>query len=68
LALDSPTTHIGPWTPPTLLVHGGRDQFVHPDHLKVLVLLLGSHGIPSRTVVFPYARHGFDLVWNGWSA
>jgi len=68
LALASPTMHVGPRTPPTLLVHGGRDQFVHPDQLELLTLRLASHGVPFRTVPLPYARHAFDLVWNGWSA
>jgi acetyl esterase/lipase len=68
LALASPTTHVGPRTPPTLLVHGGRDQFIHPEQADVLADRLAAHGIPFETVSIPYAHHAFDAVWNGWSA
>jgi acetyl esterase/lipase len=68
LTLTSPTMHVGPRTPPTLLVHGGRDQFIHPHHLDVLAHRLAARGIPFRAVLLPYAGHAFDLVWNGWSA
>jgi acetyl esterase/lipase len=68
LRLASPTTHVGPGTPPTLLVHGGRDQFIHPEQAAALAKKLASHGVPFRTVLLPYAHHAFDAVWNGWSA
>jgi len=68
LTLASPTMHVGRRTPPTLLVHGGRDQFIHPERANVLAHRLAAHGIPFRTVQLPYAHHAFDAVWNGWRA
>jgi dipeptidyl aminopeptidase/acylaminoacyl peptidase len=68
LTLASPTTYVGPGTPPTLLVHGGRDQFIHPEQANVLADRLAAHGVPFQMVVIPYAHHAFDTVWNGWSA
>ena len=67
-AVASPTAHVGPGTPPTLLVHGGRDQYVSPQHVALLAERLEAISIPHRTVVLPYAQHAFDYIWNGWGA
>ena len=67
-AVASPTGHVGPGTPPTLLVHGGRDQYVSPQHVALLAERLEAVSIPHRTVVLPYAQHAFDYIWNGWGA
>lgn len=67
-ATASPITHVGPTTPPTLLLHGGRDQLVGPGETQRLAARLQAAGAPQRTVLLPYAHHGFDYVFDGWGA
>ncbi|CAA9305368.1 MAG: hypothetical protein AVDCRST_MAG77-6044 [uncultured Chloroflexi bacterium] len=62
----SPTTHVRPETPPTLLLHGGRDQFARSQHSERLASRLQVAGVPHETVLVPYAQHGFDYVFDGW--
>jgi acetyl esterase/lipase len=64
----SPINHVGPTTPPTLLLHGGRDQLVGPQHMAFLAERLGAANVPHRTVLIPYGQHGFDFNFNGWSS
>jgi acetyl esterase/lipase len=51
--------------PRTLLVHGGRDQFVSPQHVDRLLPHLKAAGVPHETVLIPYGQHGFDYVVGG---
>jgi acetyl esterase/lipase len=51
--------------PRTLLIQGGRDQFVSPEHVDRLAPKLHAAGIPYDTVVIPYGQHGFDYVLGG---
>jgi acetyl esterase/lipase len=67
-ALASPTTHVGPRTPPTLLVHGGRDQYVRLEQMDHLAERLRAADVPHRAVAIPHAQHAFDHLWNGWAA
>jgi acetyl esterase/lipase len=64
----SPITHVSPRTPPTLLLHGGHDQLVNAHHMRLLSQSLQAAGVPHRTVLIPYAQHGFDYNLNGWSS
>lgn len=64
----SPINHVGPNTPPTLLLHGGRDQLVGQRHTEFLSQELAALGIPHRSVLIPYGQHGFDYNFNGWSS
>jgi acetyl esterase/lipase len=66
-ALASPIEHIGSGTPPALLMHGGRDQFVLPAQMQRLEQHLAEKGRPHETVFLPYAQHGFDYFFDGWS-
>lgn len=66
--LASTVTHVSPSTPPTLLFHGGRDQLVGPMHMERLAQRLKAAGVPHRTVLLPYAHHGFDYIFDGWGA
>ncbi len=66
--LASPTTHISDSIPPTLLIHGGRDQLVRPENMQFLSEKLTTAGIPHKTILIPYAQHGFDYNINGWGS
>ena len=64
----SPVTHVQLGTPPTLLFHGGRDQFVRLEHMERLGKRLLNAGVPHEMVSLPYAQHGFDVLFDGWGA
>lgn len=66
--LASPITHVSTQTPPTLLVHGGRDQLVRLENMQFLDIKLTEANVPHQTLMLPYAQHGFDYNLNGWGS
>ena len=48
--------------PRTLLVQGGRDQFVPPEQMDWLAARLAALGVPHDTLLVPWAQHAFDFV------
>jgi acetyl esterase/lipase len=66
--LATPLTHINDQTPPTFLVHGGRDQLVRPENLLLLDTALNAHKIAHKTIFIPYAQHGFDFDFYGFGS
>ncbi|HEV2803002.1 MAG TPA: alpha/beta hydrolase [Pyrinomonadaceae bacterium] len=68
IRLASATTHVVAQSPPTLLVHGGRDQLVSDRHMSLLVERLAEHNIPHRSLRIPYAQHAFDYNFYGWGS
>lgn len=66
--LASPITHVSTQTPPTLLVHGGRDQLVRLENMQFLDIKLTEANVPHQTLMLPYAQHGFDYNLNGWNS
>lgn len=66
--LASPISHVNDKTPPTLLVHGGRDQLVRSENMTFLAERLNGRNVPHETVFLSYAQHGFDYNFNGWGA
>jgi acetyl esterase/lipase len=64
----SVTSRVTPLVPRTLLVHGGRDQFVSPNHLYLLAPQLAAAGVTHDVLVIPYGQHGFDYVIGGLGA
>lgn len=48
--------------PPTLLLHGGRDELVSARHSQELDRLLATAGVPHLTLLLPWATHGFDYL------
>jgi acetyl esterase/lipase len=66
--VGSPINHVGPSTPPTLLLHGGRDQLVGQHHAELLSGALKAADVQYRTVFIPYGQHGFDYNFYGWSS
>jgi len=66
-ALFSPTTHVQPGCPPTLLIQGKDDVIAPVTATNLLFEQLGAAGVPAVNIVFPHAEHGFDLVLPRWS-
>jgi acetyl esterase/lipase len=61
----SPLDFVGPDTPPTLLIHGGRDEIVWVRHSERLRDSLERAGRPVFLLELPWATHGFDAVPRG---
>jgi len=64
----SPTERATAKAPRTLLVQGGRDQFVRPDQMESLAAVLTATGVPHETLLIPYAQHAFDFVPGSFSS
>lgn len=61
----SPIRFVSKETPPTLLIHGLKDDVVSYKHSRRLIQQLRQHGIRSWLVELPWANHGFDFVLRG---
>ena len=61
----SPLAHVRRETPPTLLVHGARDQVVPFSQSRRLAESLAAHAVAHDLLVLPWAGHGFDFVIDG---
>ncbi len=66
--LAAPLSHISANTPPTFLVHGGRDQLVRDENMAFLDEKLNEANVPHETIFIPYAQHGFDYNFNGFGS
>lgn len=60
----SPTTHVTSDDPPTILVHGDRDQGVPVQQSRQLLERLKQANVPARLVV----REGQGHAWPGWES
>lgn len=63
--LASPTKHVSPETPPTLLIHGGKDQLVREENMSFAAAKLTENNVAHQTIFIPYAQHGFDYNIHG---
>lgn len=61
----SPLQRVGEGAPPTLLIHGLRDDIVFPRQSEMLAERLRPLGVPCDLVLLPWANHGGDVVPNG---
>jgi acetyl esterase/lipase len=61
----SPIDFVGPTTPPTLLIHGSRDEIVWVRHSERLRDRLRRAGRPVFLLELPWATHGFDVTSRG---
>jgi len=61
--LASPSTHIHPGSPPTLLLQGDRDVLVPVNTTRTFHEELLEAGVPSVIVVFPWTEHAFDVAF-----
>ena len=63
--LVSPVSHIGPQTPPTLVLHGTIDTIVDRDQSIELDKKLTDAGVPHQFLLIPGIGHTFDFEnWN----
>jgi acetyl esterase/lipase len=61
----SPVNFVGPTTPPTLLIHGVKDELVSVHQSERLDAKLGEARRPHLFLRFPWATHGCDYFFNG---
>ena len=61
----SPIDFVDAATPPTLLIHGTRDEIVWVRHSERLRDRLQQAGRPVFLLELPWATHGFDVVTRG---
>jgi len=61
----SPLLRAGKGSPPTLMIHGGRDEMVWPLHEYRLSRKLAAAGVPHYFLNMPWATHGCDYNFNG---
>lgn len=57
--------HVGPKSPPTLLLHGTIDALAWYRHSVRLDARLAEHGVPRALVLMPWASHGFEFNLQG---
>jgi acetyl esterase/lipase len=55
----SPIVHVSRGDPPTLLIHGDRDELVPLSHSERIHEAFRQHGVASELIVLPGAAHGF---------
>jgi acetyl esterase/lipase len=61
----SPLDFVGADTPPTLLIHGNRDEIVWVRHSERLRDRLAHARRPAFLLELPWATHGFDAISRG---
>lgn len=61
----SPIHFVSPESPPTLILHGTRDELVDAYHGEQLARRLKGAGVAHLFVELPWATHGFDYVPHG---
>lgn len=64
-AAASPTRLVGPDTPPTLLIHGRRDELVAYRQSQLLAEALAAAGRPHLLLDLPWATHAADFNFSG---
>jgi acetyl esterase/lipase len=57
--------YVGKNTPPTLMIHGLKDEMVAYEHNVRLKKVLDPAGIKSTIVTLPWATHGCDYNFSG---
>jgi acetyl esterase/lipase len=57
--------HVGPATPPMLLMHGELDTLVWHRQSERLAGKLAGAGVPHAFVSLPWATHAFEFNLNG---
>ena len=64
--LASPFRLLRADLPPTYILTGANDHFVHPDRVTSVVDRLAAAGAAVTLVIAPFADHGFDGFPNGY--
>jgi dipeptidyl aminopeptidase/acylaminoacyl peptidase len=55
----SPLLHVSADDPPTLLIHGDKDDLVKPDNSERILAAFKKEKVPSELIVIQGAGHGF---------
>jgi acetyl esterase/lipase len=58
LKSSSPIEFVTQQSPPTLILHGGKDEVVDVSQSKALAARLSKAGVPYQLEVYPSERHG----------
>lgn len=61
----SPLEYVTEASPPTLLVHGGRDELVSPTQTERLDARLAEAGVAHLSLRLPWATHGCEASLAG---
>ena len=61
----SPFYFVGPGSPPTLLIHGRRDEVVSYEQSDRLATRLAGNGRSQFLLTLPWATHGCDMNFSG---
>jgi acetyl esterase/lipase len=56
----SPIIHVSPDDPPTLLIHGDKDELVPLAHSENIHAEFNKHQVPNELLVIKGAGHGFQ--------
>lgn len=56
---------VTPQSPPTLLLHGLKDNIVWEKHSERLFDVLKKNGVDVTMKLFAFGPHGFDYFFNG---
>jgi acetyl esterase/lipase len=64
LAQASPITHATAKSPPTLVIHGDRDEVVPLQQGEVLIARLKELGVPAKLIVVPGGGHPWPDFWR----
>ena len=62
--LLSPASHVTRRTPPTITLHGEADRVVPVKQAALLEKEFEKTGAHLETYLFPWADHGFDIIWS----
>jgi acetyl esterase/lipase len=66
-SLASPINYVAPQLPPTLLIHGSRDNLVQFKFIQQMHERLRAVGNTAVLLEIPWAEHAFDAVFQGFS-
>jgi acetyl esterase/lipase len=58
----SPVTHVTAESPPTLIVHGDKDELVPLQQAEVIIAKMKAAGVPCELVVKPGGGHGWPDI------
>ena len=61
----SPFYFVNSTTPPTLLIHGGRDELIAEEQSERLAVRLAAYGRQQFLLALPWATHGCDINFSG---
>jgi acetyl esterase/lipase len=61
----TPLEFVSAGTPPTLMIHGQKDEMVAYEHNLRLKKILDPAGVKNVIVTLPWATHGLDYNFSG---